>query len=234
MARLLPLRRRFPGLLLACLFGGLVGRADALCQPVAPRYPFTDDPRLTAIAWGRGKAPRFVGEVAVRWDGDGRNMTLIEAFGFIDALDRKWFAPKGFHTDGASIPTALWSSGYAPYVGKYRRAAVIHDFYCAIENRTAVSAFYSSDTVHRAFYEAMVTDGVPKWKAGVLLAGVLWGGPQWKRAGAQVGFDEQRPSAITDRQPLTQKEVAELEGWVKASNPSAAQIEAYVASRMRR
>lgn len=41
---------------------------------------------------------------------------------------RRIVVPKGFMTDGASVPQALWS--LLPTWGRYSRAAVIHDYLC--------------------------------------------------------------------------------------------------------
>ncbi|WP_345859348.1 DUF1353 domain-containing protein [Shewanella algae] len=38
--------------------------------------------------------------------------------------------PKGFLTDGASIPKALWSLIGSPYLPEYITAAIVHDWCC--------------------------------------------------------------------------------------------------------
>src|SRR3990167_8670023 len=64
--------------------------------------------------------------------------------------------PKGFYTDGASVPRPLWML-YPPFGEAYEAAAVLHDFLYA-----KAEQFYGTDKGHisRAeadgiFYEAM-------------------------------------------------------------------------------
>ena len=72
----------------------------------------------------------FIGEVLVKWLKDGRKVQLLEDFAFVDAKQKKWVATKGRKVDGASIPRILWTVSGSPFVGKYRRASVLHDVYC--------------------------------------------------------------------------------------------------------
>lgn len=82
--------------------------------------------------------------------------------------------PEGFVTDGASIPKTLWSTIGSPYTGKYRRAAVLHDY------------MYHSpldmdkDEADRLFLEAMLEDGVELVCARTIYEGVhLCGRRAW-------------------------------------------------------
>jgi hypothetical protein len=103
---------------------------------------------------------------------DGRVIRLLEDFTFTDPSSQLWTAPKGSHADGASIPRILWSMIGGPLDGKYRDASIIHDFYCSKRHKPWQS-------VHRVFYEAMLTSGVPEPKALIMYAGVYMGGPRW-------------------------------------------------------
>jgi len=60
-------------------------------------------------------------------DVDGRNFRLLESF--IYYTNKKEFicVPEGFITDFASIPRLFWSIIGSP-IGKYGKAAVVHDF----------------------------------------------------------------------------------------------------------
>src|ERR1700674_3220752 len=60
----------------------------------------------------------------------GRKFRLGQDLTYVDPQGLPWYARKGLVFDGASIPQALWSIIGSPYTGLYRRAAVIHDFYC--------------------------------------------------------------------------------------------------------
>ena len=67
-----------------------------------------------------------------------------------------YLVPRGFITDGASVPRQLWS--IMPPVGaKYSKAAVIHDMLYATEMVTRAEA-------DKIFLEAMKVLKVSKWK----------------------------------------------------------------------
>jgi len=79
---------------------------------------------------------RYVGVVKASWSSDGRNMTLLEPFSYIDPMSNEWVAPKGTVTDGASIPRIAWTIIGGPFEGIYRDAAVIHDAACQERSRS--------------------------------------------------------------------------------------------------
>lgn len=73
---------------------------------------------------------RFSGNPKTEWlseNGEDRDMRLLEAFWYTDPDGRRWEAPKGVVTNGATIPRTLWSSVGSPFTGRYRRAAIVHD-----------------------------------------------------------------------------------------------------------
>jgi uncharacterized protein DUF1353 len=61
-----------------------------------------------------------------RWEDDGRLMTLVESFAYIDSSGRTWRVPSGVQVDGASIPQVFWSIIGGPFEGRYRNASIIH------------------------------------------------------------------------------------------------------------
>jgi len=127
-----------------------------------------------------GATPRFSGEVKTLWileEGTDRTMELMDSFSFIDKNGKKWTAPKGTHVDGATIPRFFWRFVGSPFVGDYRRASVIHDFYCYKENQHLTK---TSKEVHDMFKEACIADGVGKRKADIMYKGIVLGGPKWK------------------------------------------------------
>ena len=67
--------------------------------------------------------------------------------------------PKGFESDGASIPKALWSIVGSPLDGGPLRAAIIHDHLCN-EARTPRARRFA-DTI---FAWVMEESGVPQWR----------------------------------------------------------------------
>ncbi len=115
----------------------------------------------------------FSGEPVTRWNGE-RNMTLIENFYYIDPNEKQWMVPAGSYLNGATIPRALWTTVGAPYVGKYRRASVVHDYYVGELNNPDVST-EERKTADRMFYHACRYDGCSKRFAGILYIGVRFG-----------------------------------------------------------
>jgi hypothetical protein len=49
----------------------------------------------------------FKGEIVATMLPDGRNMKLVQPFGYIDSNGQSWDVPAGENTDGASIPRAF-------------------------------------------------------------------------------------------------------------------------------
>lgn len=152
-------------------------------------------------------APYFVGDVIAKFlrnAGSDRLMQLRENFGFVESPSKMWIAPKGFIFDGATIPRALWTVFGDPFIGDYRRAAVIHDMLCtpycqqcetlmldrggkAVPRYSCVrhplvrpSYRISSDDAAETMYVAMITDGVSERRAGIIRRAVAQWGPQFE------------------------------------------------------
>ena len=77
-------------------------------------------------------------------------------------------------TDGASIPG--WVQGITgdPFDSEFIKAAILHDHYCYKENHVR-----RWQDVHRMFYDALLIQGVSKFKAKMMYYAVLVGGPRW-------------------------------------------------------
>jgi hypothetical protein len=111
--------------------------------------------------------PKFIGELDMR-DNDGFPFTLLAPLGFeSDVLKRTITVPAGFKTDLASIPAPVWI--LIPKVGKYDKAAVIHDFLYANNGCTR-------DEADNVLKEAMRVLNVPGWRLHLIYAGVRAGG----------------------------------------------------------
>ena len=118
----------------------------------------------------------FQGKVVVEWlveHGPDRKMQLQEPISFTDEDGTVWEVPKGWIVDGASIPGIFWTTIGPPFVGDYRRASVIHDYYCDAKTRPWKD-------VHRMFKSACVAGGVSEAKARAMYAAVYVGGPRWE------------------------------------------------------
>jgi len=149
-----------------------------LVLPLAAASNLSTAPARTCLGIRGGADAKFQGDVECRWLIHGRHdrdMRLLKPFSFVDENGRKWTAPKDFDVDGASIPRPLWATFGSPYVGRYRRASVVHDFYCKPEQRHLAT----SGEVHQMFYEAMLCDKVNPGKAWLMYQGVRIGGPRW-------------------------------------------------------
>lgn len=102
----------------------------------------------------------------------GRDMQLLEDVNYTDSKGRIWYAPAWSIVNGASIPKVFWSIIGSPFVGKYRRATVIHDIFCDNHLR-------SSDDTHWVFNDIMKFDGVSDRKASIMYKAVVDHGPRW-------------------------------------------------------
>jgi Protein of unknown function (DUF1353) len=135
-----------------------------MCEGLPCNYAFA----------GGSRIDRFVGTLVLVDFGDPnfRNFKLGEDLKYIDPKGREWFAWRDLVTDGASIPQFLWSVVGSPYTGNYRRAAIMHDFYCS-------HIYREWQGVSNMFYDAMLTDGVSKLKALLMYYAVVRFGPKW-------------------------------------------------------
>ena len=110
-------------------------------------------------------------------------MSLLRPFTFTDPRGRVWQAPEWAVVDGASIPSILWGSICgSPFVGKFREASVIHDWFCQKKNRHLAKW----EDVHLMFYEAMLCSGVAHGKAWSIYDGVYYLGPRWNEDGTDI------------------------------------------------
>ena len=96
-------------------------------------------------------------------------MRVLCDLAYTDKAGRIWRCPKGFVTDGASIPEELWSLIGSPFTGKYRVAAVFHD------------AAYATPGMVKADADMMLRDaaielGCEVWRADAIYEGVRIGG----------------------------------------------------------
>lgn len=127
---------------------------------------------------------KFTNTVKAEWlegslsEGD-RNMMLLEPISFFDPQGIEWYGHAGAIVNGASIPRLLWSTTGSPYIGPYRKAAVLHDIHCRLKKRPW-------EDVHRMFYEAMLCSGTPKPQALKLYLAVMMFGPRWDEEGCDI------------------------------------------------
>jgi hypothetical protein len=122
------------------------------------------------------KKPEYFGKFSSgpknEFQDTGSLIKLIEDFIFTDARGRRWIAPSGFTSDGASIPDFAKSFIGGNFDGQYRKAAIIHDYNCS--RRTE-----DWETVHKLFYEGMRAAKVGERKANIMYLAVYHFGPRW-------------------------------------------------------
>lgn len=151
---------------------------------------------------------KFTGELVGLLEDNGRDITLTKTFGYVDSKGQAWDVPAGAKTDGASVPSVFWQL-YAPFTGKWRKAAVIHDYYCVVQTR-------SWQETHGVFYEAMLAAGVEKGTATVMWAAVYNFGPRWG-----TGVKKRALPATVEEQ---KQFLSDLQRWVETTEPSREQI----------
>lgn len=88
--------------------------------------------------------------------------------------------PKGFMSDGASIPKIFWSWIGGP-TGRYFYAAVLHDW-------LYYKKIYKRAKADKIFYEAMGVLGVPNWKRSMMYMAV--------RMCAWISWNNRKPLVV--------------------------------------
>lgn len=88
-----------------------------------------------------------------------------------EVTDQKYVTvPKGFLTDGATVPRFLW--GIFPPWGVYGQAAVTHDYLCTTlsltKNGDNPILKLKQDEVDLLFEKAMQVLGTPWWKRKIM------------------------------------------------------------------
>ena len=111
----------------------------------------------------------------------GRVFTLMEPEG----LRIEWryknllIVPQGFQSDGASVPRFFWRLVFPKGDEKAIRAGFAHD-YIYREHPEG----WSKAEADFMFYELLLEDGTPKWRAWLAYKGVDWFGfLAWKTRG---------------------------------------------------
>jgi hypothetical protein len=141
-------------------------------QPLTFVVPDAADRPAVVAASASSSWGQFVGDVVAKWEADGRDMTLVEPFAYVDPRDARWDAPAGAVVNGASIPRAFWSLIGGPFEGRFRNASVVHDVACVNRDRPW-------QEVHRMFHDACRCGGVGAAKAATMYYAVYQFGPRW-------------------------------------------------------
>lgn len=113
------------------------------------------------------------------YDPGDTEFELVEDYSFVRCDGTKITVPKGSVVDGASIPQKLWSIIGAPWSGRYRNAAVIHDYISSEE----FGYQYESKIAHLIFLEAMIAGGTSEKKYPLMYSAVMLAGDSWPVGG---------------------------------------------------
>ena len=121
---------------------------------------------------------KFLTDLEVK-DPDGFPFEVIQPLVYeSDVIKATVTVPVGFKTDFASIPQVLWN--ILPPVGRYDRAAVVHDYLYQTQRYTRAQ----SDSV---LHEAMEVLKVQAWRRKAIYAGVRVGGwHAWREDGKHL------------------------------------------------
>ena len=155
---------------------------------------------------------------------NGEFFELTHDFVFTDSKGKKWKAPKGTLTDGASIPRIFLTLIGQPFDKHYLDAAVIHDAYCGEDNKPRESYHAARwQDVHLVFYEAMLASGCGKKRAKVIYAAVLFKGPSWPEKEKRLALDSIPDDALV-------REFKACQSWIEERDPTIEQIDNWMRS----
>jgi hypothetical protein len=118
-------------------------------------------------------AAGFAGDRSLRLDSEKYEAITNGAFTFTDSKRVTWEVPKGYVSNGASIPRAYWSVVGPPLTSDYTIPMILHNYHATLRQR-------SSDDVNAMYYEALRAAGVGEQKAKVLYAAASQFGPHWE------------------------------------------------------
>ncbi|MFM7412336.1 MAG: protealysin inhibitor emfourin [Planctomycetota bacterium] len=185
-------------------------------QPLTFVVPDAAEHGGEAAGWGR-----FVGDVVAKWDANGRDMTLVDPFAYVDPRGVRWDAPAASVVNGASIPRAFWSLIGGPFEGRFRNASVVHDVACVDRDRPWPD-------VHRMFHDACRCGGVGAVQATTMYYAVYHFGPRWRveERRTVVGGQPQVERVVRDETPAppSPADVRAVEAYFTEHAVSAAAV----------
>jgi hypothetical protein len=165
---------------------------------------------------------RFVGRVAVEWLDDDpfiTRMRLLQPFAYQDARGKQWGAPEGAILDGRSLPVAFLDLIGPAFAGDYRRSSVVYD--------AQVKAMTEPwRAVHRMFYEASTTEGVPEMDAKLMYALLYSGGLRWEtRDSSCFRTCHARLESLSWRPMAEAQEIEAVTQWIRKNDPDLDRID---------
>jgi hypothetical protein len=153
---------------------------------------------------------------------------LLEDFSFLDSHGKIWVARKGGIVDDESVPRELQILSGLPYVAEYRKAAVIHDYFC----RTRSEPWKQ---VHRTLFDASVAEGVAEAQAKALYAVVYAGGWRWEtRESGCYRSCHAASESLAWRPAATATEIEPILQWIRQDAPDLDDIDRRVDAVVRK
>lgn len=140
-------------------------------------------------------------------------LRLLEDFSFVDDSGKLWLARKGGIVDDESVPREFQMLPGLPYVGEYRKAAVMHAYF-----RRAKTEPWKQ--VHRALFESSVEEGVTELEAKTLYAVVYAGGWRWEtRDSSCYRSCHAASESLAWKPAITAAEIAPVLQWISNDEP---------------
>ena len=138
---------------------------------------------------------------------------LLEDLSFVDPHGKLWTARKGGIVDDESVPRDLLILRGLPYVGDYRKSAVLHEYYC----RTRTEPWKQ---VHRALFDASVAEGLTKTHAKILYAVVYAGSWRWETRGSSCYRSCHAASdSLAWKPAASAAEIEPVVQWISQNDP---------------
>lgn len=103
---------------------------------------------------------------------------LTHYYEYIDSNGIRWVAPKGYQSDGASIPDQLKSITGGSFDQRHVYASIVHDYYSCMRVR-------SEFRTHEVFYYGLRAKGIEESRALDMFKAVVIGGPSWPEPPAE-------------------------------------------------
>jgi hypothetical protein len=116
---------------------------------------FKNNPQLNIFYDKKYDMTKVVTRETLIWD-DGKDIIVV---------------PNLFISDGASIPMPAWGIVGHPLSGQNIRCALLHDWECKTGQELKNSSTpykYTWQEVHQRFYDALISEGVPQWRARLM------------------------------------------------------------------
>ena len=115
-------------------------------------------------------------------DKKGNVFTLLKGIRFFQVRASKYLSiriPKGFESDGASVPRFFWRFVFPSSDTHALYAAFVHDF---VYRKHPLN--WTKELADRVFFELLVEDGIAPWRARLAYIGVcLFGKKAWNAGG---------------------------------------------------